>query len=266
MLEVERARTLLSEFGLDSASVLLDARLEAASTQESTYLSFLLGLLEDEYTQRRIRSRQVRLKLSNLPHHKTIEDFDFQFQPGISRKQIDELLSLTFIERKENVIFLGPPGVGKTHLSVALGMEAIKAGRTVYFISVSDLIRDLRKATLAGRLDRRWKVYLRPGLLILDEIGYSQLDRSAGEFLFELVSKRYESGSIIFTSNKSFSSWGDILGDSIMATALLDRLLHHCTVINIKGGMTYRLKDRMKAGILTVPAADIPAIENPAVQ
>jgi DNA replication protein DnaC len=265
MVELERAKLLLDQFGLDTASLLLDAKLEAATKQEITYLSFLVDLLEDEHNQRRARSQSVRLKLSNLPHHKTITDFDFHFQPGIDQRQIKELATLSFVSRKENVIFLGPPGVGKTHLSIALGMEVIKAGMTVYFISITDLIRDLRKAEAAGKLERRWKIYLRPSLLILDEIGYSQLDRDAGELLFQLVSRRYESGSIIMSSNKNFGCWGETLGDSVMATALLDRLLHHCTVINIKGGVTYRLKDRMKAGILTVPPVDIPAIENPAL-
>lgn len=265
-VELEHAKELLDRFGLGTASLLLDAKLEAAAKQEDTYLTFLIGLLEDENSQRRIRSREARLKLSNLPHHKTISDFDFSFQPGIDQRQIKELETLAFTARKENVIFLGPPGVGKSHLSVALGMEAIQAGMTVYFVSVADLVRDLRKAEAVGKLESRWKIYLRPNILILDEIGYSQLDRNSAELLFQLISKRYETGSIIMNSNKNFSDWGEILGDTVMATAILDRLLHHCTVINIRGGETYRLKDRKKAGILTVPPADLPAFGNPALE
>ena len=266
MLELERAKELLDKFGLNTASILLDAKLESAAKREDTYLSFLVELLEDENSQRKARSQEARLKLSNLPHHKTLADFDFSFQPGIDQRQIKELSTLSFVARKENVIFLGPPGVGKSHLSVALGMEAIKSGLTVYFVSVADLVRDLKKAEAAGKLENRWKIYLRANLLILDEIGYSQLDRNSAELLFRLISKRYETGSMIMNSNKNFSSWGEILGDSIMATAILDRLLHHCTVINIRGGETYRLKDRKKAGITTVPPADIPAFENPALE
>lgn len=266
MLELERAKELLDKFSLGTASMLLDAKLEMAAKREDTYLTFLVELLEDENNQRRIRSQEARLKLSNLPHHKTIAEFDFTFQPGIDQRQIKELETLSFVSRKENVIFLGPPGVGKSHLSVALGMEAIKSGMTVYFVSVADLVRDLRKAEASGKLETRWKIYLRPNILILDEIGYSQLDRNSAELLFQLISKRYENGSIIMNSNKNFSSWGEILGDSVMATAILDRLLHHCTVINIRGGETYRLKERKKAGILTVPPAEIPAYENPALE
>jgi DNA replication protein DnaC len=265
MIELEHANELLEKLGLSTASLLLPSKLEMAMKQEDTYLDFLIGLLEGEDNQRQIRSRDVRLKLSNLPYHKTLDDFDFGFQPSIDERQIRELETLSFVARRENVIFLGPPGVGKSHMSVALGMQAIKFGMTVYFISLVDLIRDLKKAAILGKLESRWKIYLRPNLLILDEIGYSQLDRGSAELLFQLISKRYETGSIIMTSNKNFSGWGEILSDSVMATAILDRLLHHCTVINIRGGETYRLKDRKKAGILTVPPADILAFEIPAV-
>jgi DNA replication protein DnaC len=266
MIELARAKELLDKFGLLTASTLLDSKLEMAVKREDTYLAFLLEVLDDENRQRLIRSQETRLKLSNLPHHKTIEDFDFSFQPGIDERQIRELQGLAFIARKENVIFLGPPGVGKSHLSVALGMAAIKSGLTVYFVRVADLIRDLIKAESIGRLENRWKIYLKPAVLILDEIGYCQLNRNSAELLFQLISKRYETGSIIINSNKNFSDWGEILGDTVMATAILDRLLHHCTVINIRGGETYRLKDRKKAGILTVPPADWPAFGKPALE
>lgn len=198
------------------------------------------------------------MKLSRLPHRKQLEDFDFSFQPGIDKRQISELATLAFAQRAENVILLGPPGVGKTHLAVGLSMKALEAGMVVYYTTLVHLIEDLKKAQMAGKLDKRWRVYLRPAVLVIDEIGYTQLNRQEAELFFRLVSERYEHGSIILTSNKYFSDWGELLSDAVIATALLDRLLHHAHVVNIRG-QTYRLKDRAKAGIQTAPAANIPA-------
>ncbi|CVK21663.1 IS21-like element helper ATPase IstB [Sporomusa sphaeroides] len=260
MIELEHTRDLLKELGLSTAAELLDARLEAAAHSELTYLSFLGGLLGVEKAERKRRSEETRMKLSRLPHRKTLDEFDFGFQPSIDRRQIKELSTLAFAARSENVVFLGPPGVGKTHLAVGLAVEALRAGLTVYFVSLSQLIADLKKSLLTGRLDRRWRVYLRPDILIVDEVGYAQLDREAAELMFQLVCSRYEKGSIILTSNKFFSDWGELMSDTVIATALLDRLLHHAHVINIRGD-TYRLKDRLKTGVKTVPPADINGVD-----
>lgn len=262
MVELEHARELLYAMKLITAAELLDAHLEQAVHGEQTYLQFLDSLLSSEQMERSRKSQETRMKLSKLPHRKQLSDFDFAFQPSIDKRQIEELATLAFAARAENVILLGPPGVGKTHLAVGIALKALEAGLVVYYTTLSHLIEDLKKAQAQGRLDRRWRVYLRPAVLVIDEIGYMQLNRQEAELLFRLVSERYEHGSILMTSNKYFSDWGELLSDNVIASALLDRLLHHAHVINIRG-QTYRLKDRMKTGSYavppTVPPAELPA-------
>ena len=259
MVELEHARELLDTMGLHTSASLLDAQLERSAHEEHTYISFLDELLTLEQTERKRRSEELRIKMARLPHRKTIEEFEFEFQTSIDKRQINELSTLAFAARAENVIFLGPPGVGKTHLAVGLAIKALEAGMVVYYVSLAHLIADLKKADEQSRLERRWRVYLRPDVLIIDEVGYLQLDRHEAELLFRLICERYEHGSIILTSNKYFSDWGELMNDSVIATAMLDRLLHHAHVINIRGG-TYRLKDRVKSGISITPPANIPAI------
>lgn len=255
MVELEHTRSLLEQMSLHTAAQLLDAQLEQALHSQKTYVQFLHDLLSSEQQERQRKSREIRLKLARLPHNKRLEEFDFTFQPSIDKRQIEELGTLAFVARNENVIFLGPPGVGKTHLSVGLALMALDAGMVVYYTTLSRLITDLKKAQIRGHLERRWRIYLRPALLVIDEVGYMQLNRQEAELLFRLISERYEHGSVILTSNKYFSDWGELLSDNVLAAALLDRLLHHTHVVNIRG-QTYRLRDRLKAG---VPPATLPA-------
>ena len=190
------------------------------------------------------------LNWSGFPFWKTVDDFDFSFQPSIDRSVMDDLMTLRFMHNTENVVFLGPPGVGKTHLSIALGMRAIMSDIPVYYTSTMKLVQALKRDYDLKRLEYRIKTYSRFRLMIVDEIGYLPLSREESNLFFQFVSSRYEKRSTIYTSNKSFSEWGEILGDSVMASAVLDRILHHCTVINIKGE-SYRLKDRRKNSLQT---------------
>src|ERR1700726_2925174 len=245
---IERLQTALETLGLKAVEARLENLLEQASKKEPSYAAFLDELLSCEVEARRTRYLRAPLQLAHFPFVKTFEQFDFGFQPSLDDRQIRELRSLRFIYEASNVIFLGPPGVGKTHLSVALAEEAIRSGLSAYFITAHDLAADLGKAYREGRLDRRMRVYLAPKVLVIDEVGYLPLDDLGTTIFFQLISARYERGSIILTSNKSYGDWGSIFGDSIIATAILDRLLHHSTTINIRGE-SYRLKDRRKAGL-----------------
>jgi DNA replication protein DnaC len=246
---IERLHGALLNLGLKAVDARLENLLEQASKDETSYADFLDGLLGCEVEARRTRYLRARLQLAHLPFVKTFDQFDFGFQPSIDERQVRELRSLRFIHEASNVIFLGPPGVGKTHLSVALAEAAIQSGFGSYFITAHDLVDDLGRAYREGRLDRRLRIYLAPKVLVIDEMGYLPLDDLGATIFFQLVSARYEKGSIILTSNKSYGDWGSIFGDQIIATAILDRLLHHSTTINIRGE-SYRLKDRKRSGLL----------------
>jgi len=252
MTPIERIQTSLQSLGLKAIEARLENLLEQASKKEPSYADFLDELLACEVDARRTRYLRARLQLAHLPFVKNFDQFEFAFQPSIDERQIRELRTLRFIHEASNVIFLGPPGVGKTHLSVSLAEAAIQAGFGAYFMTAHDLVHDLGRAYREGRLDRRMRVYLAPKVLIIDEMGYLPLDDLSATIFFQLVSARYERGSIILTSNKSYGDWDSIFGDQIIATAILDRLLHHSTTINIRGE-SYRLKDRRRAGLLPRP-------------
>jgi DNA replication protein DnaC len=254
MMAAAQARHALEQLGLAEAAIVLESRLEAAAQKQLPYADFLADLLASETTVRRERYLRARTRLAHLPFQRTLDQFDFRFQPSIDKRQVKELATLTFVGEAANILFLGPPGVGKTHLAVALGLRAIEQGFGVYFVRAQDLFEDLRQAQAEHRLDRRMRVYLAPKLLIIDEFGVWPYDRLAATAFFSLISARYERGSILLTSNKGFGEWGEVLGDPIIATAILDRLLHHSHVLNIRGE-SYRLREKKQAGLLGVSLA-----------
>jgi len=239
----------LQRLGLTHMLQVAEHRAEEAAATSAGYLEFLHRLVEEELAVRFERYVEARTRLANFPFRKTLEQFDFDAQPGVDKRAIMDLASMAFVERATNVVLLGPPGVGKTHLAVGLGMEAIRRGYSVYFIRLEDMMQKLIQAYKEGRFAHRLRIYLKPKLLICDEIGYTQLDQLGSHLFFELVSKRYEKGAMILTSNKSYGAWGEIFDDHVRAAAILDRLLHHSITINIRGE-SYRLREKLKAGVL----------------
>ena len=255
-LQQERIAALCAGLKLDRLSAEWPALAQEAAADEVSYADFLEKLLSAEAAARVERTRQTLLKLATLPVVKTLEQYDFAFASGAPRAQIQELAALTFIERAENVVLLGPSGVGKSHIAVALAYRAIMAGIKTRFVTAADLMLQLSAAKAQGRLKEYFnRTVLGPKLLVVDEIGYLPFGREEANLFFNVVAKRYERGSMILTSNLSFAQWPSAFADDqTLTAAMLDRLLHHAHIVQI-AGESYRLKDKRKAGQIKSRAA-----------
>jgi DNA replication protein DnaC len=239
---LDRIRRHLVALKMPTAIERLDGLMQRFEQAQITPYELLEQLLAEERHMRENRRLKMALLTARLTTLKTLESFDFSFQPSIDRNRILSLAQLEFIERGEVLHFLGPPGTGKSHLAVALGLEAVKAGRSVYFSTLGELVSSLAKAEREGQLRERIRFLARNALLIIDEIGYLPLQSGGANLFFQLINARYERGAMILTSNRGFGEWAEIFGDAVVASALLDRLLHHAIVIAIEGN-SYRLRE-----------------------
>ena len=245
MTELERLREQLKRLSLNTMASMFEDEANKASKGQMSYTAFLARLVDEEVVSKTDRSVNARIAKARFPAIKTLESFDFSFQPSLPATRIKELAELGFIEHADNVLFVGPTGTGKTHLSIALGLKACNQRKRVLFTSAMSLLDQMVAATVSHTLGTMLETLGRLDLLIIDELGYMPVDTHRSNLFFQVVSRRYEKGAIILSTNKPFDRWGEMFGDDVIASAILDRLLHHSHIIAINGP-SYRIKDKLK--------------------
>jgi len=251
MSEIVHARVIenLTKLRLRNLAERLDSALSAAARNEPTYLDFIDSLLREEVDAKQRKRVAMGITIAHFPAVKTLDDFDFKFQPSVNQRLVRELATGRFIANGENVLLFGPPGVGKTHLAIGIGRAAVEAGHSVLFTSATALLGALARAESEGQLSDKLAFFAKPKLLLIDELGYLPFEKRSAHLFFQLVARRYEKGAMLITTNQLVTQWGTVFGDEVLAAAILDRLLHHSHTLMIQGE-SYRLKQKRKAGLI----------------